>query len=470
MRSCLLGAVVLGILVPAGQASAATELLLAAGDIASCGGGGDEQTAALLAAEPDASIVTLGDNVYDDGTPDEFAECYDPSDRQHVGRAFPAPGNHDYNTSDAEGYFDYFQANGRPTGNRSEGWYSFDLGDWHLVSLNSNCGQIGGCERGSPQGLWLAADLEANPAVCTLAYWHHPRFSSGENHGSDEEYADLWAILDEHDADVVLVGHDHLYERFAPQDAAGTADPRGIREFVVGTGGRSHYGFAAFEPNHEAGNGDTFGVLKLTLRPTSYTWEFVPVAGESLDAGSADCVGGTGGPPADVDLRVAVASDDAQESPKSGKVKLAGKSLSLGKQTVGLRFAEAGIPAGAQVESAEVEFQVAKSGRKPAMLVIAGELGSASPTFAEILVNVSSRTQTNAKVPWSPDEWRRKGKAVVTKSTPDLAAIIEELAAAPGWSEHSAVTLIFTGQGKRGARGFEGDPLAAPRLRVELAE
>jgi hypothetical protein len=262
--------------------------LLAAGDIASCSSSGDEQTANLLDRLP-GTIAVLGDLAYDDGTLEEFEDCYDPTWGRHKARTRPVPGNHEYNSDDAEGYYEYF---GAAAGDPSRGYYSYKLGAWLVLALNSNCSDIGGCGRTSPQGRWLSEELAANPSVCTLAYWHHPRFSSSENHGSSTLTRDLWSILMENGADVVLTGHDHNYERFAPQDANGQATPVGIRSFVVGTGGRSHYGFDDPEPNSEIRNGTTYGVLELTLKAMSYDWRFVPVEGQQFtDSGTSQCVG-----------------------------------------------------------------------------------------------------------------------------------------------------------------------------------
>jgi hypothetical protein len=268
----------------AGQRSST---LLAAGDIASCACDGDEQTAALLDTLP-GTVLTLGDTVYDDGTADEFRRCYRPSWGRFRDRTYPAPGNHDYETAGAGGYFGFF---GPRAGQPGKGWYSFDLGRWHLIALNSNCEVVGGCQPGSEQERWLRADLAAHPARCTLAFWHHPRFSSGTTHGSDPAVGGLWTALYEAGADVVLVGHEHNYERFAPLDPLGRVDPaRGVREFVVGTGGRSHYPFGSPLPGSEARNSDSFGLLELRLRPTGYTWRFVPVQGSSFqDSGTGRC-------------------------------------------------------------------------------------------------------------------------------------------------------------------------------------
>jgi len=253
-----------------------------AGDIAGCSSAGDEATAALLDTLP-GTVFTAGDNAYEDGTATNFASCYGPSWGRHKARTRPSPGNHEYHTSGASGYYNYF---GAAAGDSGKGYYSYDLGDWHIISLNSNISMIAG----SPQEQWLRADLAANTKTCTLAYWHHPRFSSG-SHGSSNAPRPLWQALYDFDADVIISGHDHNYQRFAPQTPAGVADPtRGIRQFVVGTGGISHYNFSTPIANTEAYNIDTWGVLKLTLYAQSYTWEFVPVAGMTYtDSGSGDC-------------------------------------------------------------------------------------------------------------------------------------------------------------------------------------
>jgi hypothetical protein len=277
----------LGAAPAAAQRAPQAVKLLAAGDIASCDSSGDEQTANLLDRLP-GTIAVLGDLAYPDGTLEEFEECYDPTWGRHKARTRPVPGNHEYETDDAEGYYDYF---GAAAGDPSRGYYSYKLGSWLVLALNSNCSDVGGCGRTSPQGRWLAEELAANPTTCTLAYWHHPRFSSSENHGSSTLTRDLWAVLMEHGADLVLQGHDHNYERFGPQDADGNPTPLGIRSFVVGTGGRSHYGFDDPEANSEVRNGTTYGVLELTLHPVSYDWRFVPVTGQTFtDSGSAACV------------------------------------------------------------------------------------------------------------------------------------------------------------------------------------
>jgi alkaline phosphatase len=269
---------------------AATAVLLAAGDIADCSDRGHHLTADLLDTLP-GTIATLGDNAYEEGSRRQFRRCYDPYWGRHLDRTRPAVGNHEYGTPDARGYFNYF---GSRAGRRGEGWYSYELGEWHVVVLNSNCDEIdGGCEPGSPQLRWLEDDLAASDARCTLAYWHHPRFSSGTRHGSDRATAPFWDVLYEHGADVVLNGHEHHYERFAPQNPAGERDDDfGIRQFVVGTGGNDAYGFGQVVPTSERRATDLLGVIRLDLKPSGYQWQFVGADGDDFtDAGGGECHG-----------------------------------------------------------------------------------------------------------------------------------------------------------------------------------
>jgi acid phosphatase type 7 len=258
--------------------------LLAAGDIAGCSWEGDEATAALI-EERDGIVATLGDNVYPDGSDTTYAECYAPSWGGFLDRTRPALGNHDIRDDDGAAYFRYF---GDTAGTPGEGWYSYDHGAWHVVVLNSNCKRVE-CGEDSAQVRWLVADLAASDARCTLAYWHHPRFSSGR-HGDSRRIAPFWQALDEAGADLILAGHDHLYERFAPQASDGTADPNGLRQITVGTGGAGNYADERNPPNSELVIDDVHGILVLTLRPTSYDWSFVTTDGVEADAGSADCV------------------------------------------------------------------------------------------------------------------------------------------------------------------------------------
>jgi 3',5'-cyclic AMP phosphodiesterase CpdA len=262
-------------------------VLVGAGDISDCRNDNDEATAKLL-DDIEGTVFTAGDNVYRSGTYAEYMDCYDPTWGRHKGRTKPAPGNHGYNTEGASGYFNYF---GAAAGDPNKGYYSYDLGEWHIVVLNSMCEEVGGCEETSPQITWLKQELANNQTACTLAIWHHPLFSSGGEHGSDPKMQAAWDALYAANAELVVNGHDHDYERFAPQTPSAVADPtNGIREFVVGTGGGSLDGLGTKRANSEVFNDDTYGVLKLTLHSGSYDWEFVPEAGKSFsDSGTTGC-------------------------------------------------------------------------------------------------------------------------------------------------------------------------------------
>jgi acid phosphatase type 7 len=297
-----------------GQAAAArsaapaggdTVKVVAAGDIAcdperpadpeegpTVGGTCAQQATADLASslDPDA-VLPLGDNAYTNGTLARYRQLYQPTWGRLDPISHPIPGNHEYITTaesvDAGGYFAYFRSR---AGVVRKGWYSFDLGRWHLIALNGNCPPAGGCGPGSPQERWLRADLAAHPNACVLAYWHEPRFSSGR-HGNNTAYGAFWDDLYRAGAELVLNGHDHDYERFAPQAPDGRHDPaRGIREFVVGTGGANLRAFHAVEPNSEVRHNTNFGVLLLELRPDGYGWRFASTAGGSFsDSGSGTC-------------------------------------------------------------------------------------------------------------------------------------------------------------------------------------
>jgi hypothetical protein len=273
-----------------GDASAidtSSVVLLAAGDIADCTNlAGAEATAKIL-EQNSGTVAAIGDLAYPDGTRENF-KCYDQTWGRVKNRTRPAPGNHEFHSQGATFYFEYF---GDAAGDPKSGFYSYDLGAWHIISLNSECAEIGGCNEGSLEEKWLRADLAAHPAACTLAYFHKPLFSSGATHGNDPEVKPLFQALYDANADVVLGGHDHDYERFAPQDANGKPDSaRGIREIVVGTGGKSHRVFAAPLPNSEVRDNTAFGVLKLTLKLGSYEWKFIPEAGKTFtDSGIGQC-------------------------------------------------------------------------------------------------------------------------------------------------------------------------------------
>lgn len=270
---------------PSATFSAATVVIGAAGDIV-CGsqshGGACKQmqTSDLLLAMNPSRVLPLGDIQYEDGTLSDFQNFYHPSWGRLKSKTSPVVGNHEYGTNNASGYFAYF---GAAAGDPTKGYYSYNLGGWHLIALNSSCSRVGGCGKDDPQYEWLQADLRANTAMCTLAYMHHPLWTSSSL--STTTVQPLVQLLYDHGAELLLAGHAHYYERFARQDAAGNSDPMfGLREFVVGTGGRNFTSFDTILPNSEV-RSRTFGVLKLTLSPTQYTWQFVPIAGSTWSEG-----------------------------------------------------------------------------------------------------------------------------------------------------------------------------------------
>jgi acid phosphatase type 7 len=269
-------------------ATATPAVLVGAGDVAVCGEPWDDRTADLL-DEIEGTIFIAGDAVQDQGAAIEFARCFDPTWGRHKDRIRPAPGNHDYYTPGAQPYYDYF---GAAAGEPGKGWYAYRLGEWLVIALNSNCDDVS-CKDGSPQVKWLRQTLAENPSQCALAYFHHPRWSSGPA-GSSGWMAPFWRALYEGGVDVVISGHDHHYERFAPQDPDGNLDlERGIRQFVVGTGGAYTRGVGEPIANSEVIGEHVFGVLKLELFAGHYQWAFVPAEGIGFTAaGDGTCGGG----------------------------------------------------------------------------------------------------------------------------------------------------------------------------------
>jgi PKD repeat protein len=269
-----------------GVPSAPTLTLTGAGDISTCDTTGRFATADLLDGVQ-GWIYTVGDNDQGGGTAQEFSECYHPAWGRHWARTWPAAGNHEYHTTGAAGYFGYF---GEFAGDPHKGYYAFELGSWLVVVLNSECSHIGGCAEGSPQEVWLRQLLAVRSNTCALAIWHRPLFTSSPAHAPSTNMRPLFTALHDAGAELLLVGHNHVYERFAPQDELGNADPLGIRQISVGTGGFGHHSFGTPAPNSEVRNADTFGVLKLTLGPASYDWQFLPIAGRTFtDSGHTAC-------------------------------------------------------------------------------------------------------------------------------------------------------------------------------------
>ena len=265
--------------------------IAAAGDISAPSLGDQKKTSDLIVDAGFDAVFVLGDNQYPAGAIADYNTYFEPTWGRVKSIIYPAPGNHEYLLgTTAPGYYSYF---GARAGDSAKGYYSFDLGQWHIISLNSNDGSCIAvpCAATSPQITWLKADLAANKRKCTLAFWHHPRFDSGATHGNNTDMQAFWDALYAGDADVILNGHEHIYERFDPQAPTAAADAtRGIREFIVGTGGIGFYSFTTPQPNSVVRGANTYGVLKLTLKPDSYDWEFLGVSPVSFtDSGSGTC-------------------------------------------------------------------------------------------------------------------------------------------------------------------------------------
>lgn len=263
-----------------GHASAVgtTVVLVGAGDISKCNNDNDEKTARLL-DNISGTVFTTGDNVYNNGSSTEYRDCYGPTWGRHKSRTKPVPGNIEYNTSGASGFYTYFS-------NVPRNYYVYTLGDWRIYALNSEIDT----SATSAQAIWLKNDLKASNKPCVMAYWHRPRWSSGSAHGSDTRMQAIWNILYDAGAEFVVAGHEHSYERFTPMDKTGQSVSTGLQEFVVGTGGSSHTGFGTALPASRVRNSTTYGVLKLTLSTGNYAWQFVPIAGSTFtDSGSRSC-------------------------------------------------------------------------------------------------------------------------------------------------------------------------------------
>ncbi len=261
----------------------ADPVVLVAGDVAQCNVRGAQLTANLVQQMPDAVVLAPGDLAYENGSLKDFARCYDSSWGKFRDRTWTAPGNHEYGTPGASGYFTYF---GERAGVPGKGYYSVNIGQWHVVSLNSNIA----ADENSEQVAWLRKDLANYRATCILAFWHHPRYSSGL-HGSYRRMQTVWEVLHEHGASIVIGAHDHHYERFTLLDGQGKpVATRGIRSFVVGTGGARLYDFGLRGKRSMAWHGATWGMLKLTLRADNYSWAFVSAQPTTFqDTGSSSC-------------------------------------------------------------------------------------------------------------------------------------------------------------------------------------
>jgi hypothetical protein len=366
-------------------------------------------TSDLLAGAGYDAALLLGDNQYEDGTLAKYQASYDPSWGRLKAITRPAPGNHEYATAGAAGYYSYF---GAAAGDPAKGWGSFDLGGWHFIELNSNCAAVGGCGPGSPQELWLANDLAAHRGVCTLAYWHHPRFSSGP-HGNDATSQTFWDDLYAAGADVVLNGHDHIYERFAPQTPAGAADPQhGIRQFVVGTGGKNLTSIVQVQPNSEVRDATTFGVLELSLYPNGYAWRFRPEAGRTFtDSGLGQCHSALPGPAADYStIAPCRLLDTRRAAGPSG-----GPSLAAG---VARTFPVGGICA-VPADAAAVAVNITAVTPATAGFVQLYPAGAAVPVASALNAGAGQTRTNNAILPLGPGG-QATARATLATGTVDL--------------------------------------------------
>lgn len=264
-----------------------TVTVLAAGDIGRCGSFHVGPVGTYVSIRSDATFLALGDIAYPSGSSEDFANCYDTWFAETKDRTRPTPGNTEYETEGAAAYFSYF---GSRAGDPDEGYYAFDLGSWRVISLNSECWEVGGCDDGDPQYQWLEAELAANDRSCILAFWHRPYYTSESPDGDSRYLQNLWELLDREGADVLLAGHAHQYERFAPMNASNQVDPDGIRSFVVGTGGSDVRPATFVHNGSEVLNTSTYGVLELELTSTGYSWEFIRTSGGRFDdSGSGTC-------------------------------------------------------------------------------------------------------------------------------------------------------------------------------------
>ena len=409
----------------------ADPVLVGAGDIAYCSGVGDEATAALI-DRSDGAVFTTGDNAYVDATPADFTNCYGPTWGRQKARTIPAPGNHEYQTPNAAGYFGYF---GPAAGDPTKGYYDTTLGAWHIIVLNSNCRFVS-CAAGSPQEQWLRSVLASSTAACTAVLFHHPRFSSGQYGTSTVQ--PFWQALYEYGADVVLNGHDHIYERFGPQTPSGASDPAfGLSQFTIGSGGRNHHSLVGVAPNSQARNATTFGVLQLTLHAAGYDWQFVPEAGKTFtDSGSAACHGAPPGspPPPDPD-------PDPVPPPVAGPITAVGSSFS-GSSTTRSSVTVA-RPAGTAAGHVMVA-SIVSNDDDPAFSAPAGWTMVRNDSIPDALRQaVYVKVAGSAEPPsytWTVSQYRRLAGGITTYAGVDTAQPVDVQAAAVSTDSGTALT------------------------------
>ena len=465
-------------------------MIVAAGDIA-CdpansnfnGGNGTSEscrqryTANLVTGINPAAVLPLGDNQYYCAGYDAFLQSYDLTWGGFRSITHPSVGNHEYLTSGgtgcnsgnagANGHFTYF---GAAAGQRGQGYYSYDIGTWHIIALNSNCGDAGGCSASTPQGRWLAADLAAHHTACTLAYWHIPLFSSGGRASSNSRA--LWTQLYNNDADLILSAHDHIYERFAPQTPTGVVDTvRGIREFIVGTGGANHTSLSSTAAHSEVRNASTYGVLKLTLHPTSYDWQFVPEAGQPFtDSGTTACHG----PNSDT-VPPTAPSGLAGTAVSGGRVDLSWTASTDNVAVAGYRIYRGGVQIGATTATTYSDTTAVPNSSYSYHVVAYDTSGNVSPSSNTVTVLTPADTlppttptglaatavgPSEVDLTWSPStddvgvagyEIFRGGVQIGTSSTASYADL----------TTHSSTTYSYTVRAYDGVGNHSGDSTAA---------
>jgi acid phosphatase type 7 len=395
------------------------------------------------------AVLVLGDVQYEDGTLTKYQQSYDLSWGRFKNITHPAVGNHEYLTAGASGYFNYF---GAAAGDSTKGYYSYDIGAWHIIALNSNCSQIGGCGAGSPQEQWLKADLTAHPNMCTLAYWHHPRFSSGQ-HGSNTSYAAFWNALYNAKVELVLNGHDHIYERFNPQNPSGGADSNGIQQFTVGTGGKNHTAVASVQPNSAARNADTYGFLKLTLRATSYDWQFVPEPGKTFtESGSRNCFGASSPQPTAAPTRTQAPNLPPTATPTGGGAPTATPTQPAPPSGSGLTFtpvADAYVPSSIPNTNYGTSQQIRFDGSPVVNGYLTFNVQGVNAPIASVKLRIyaNSSSSQGFKLFGVPDTgWVER--SITYNNAPPLGSQIAASGGFPGaaWKEVD-VTAYVTGNG-----------------------
>ena len=413
-------------------------------------------TSNLLVNSGLSSVLVLGDNQYYCGGYQAFQQSYDPSWGRVKAITHPAVGNHEYLTSGgtdcnaanagATGYFNYF---GTAAGQPGHGYYSFDIGTWHLIALNSNCGDAGGCSATSPQGVWLANDLKTHANFCTAAFWHIPLFSSGGRANNNSKA--FWQLLYDNNADLILSAHDHTYERFAPQAPAGTLDnTRGIREFIVGTGGANHTSIVSVAANSELRNADTFGVLELTLHPTGYDWRFVPEAGKTFtDSGTTACHGAasdTTPPTAPSNLSGAAVSPgqvNLSWGASTDNVGVAGYKVyrngAFLVSVTGTAYSDTTVQAGATYTYTVYAYDAAGNTSQPSTTATVTTTADSQPPSAPTGLAATVKSASQIDLTWNPATDNtgvtgytvyRNGSPIATTSGPNATAYSDTSAAA----------------------------------------